>query len=97
MLKATGIRPSDFLLYSATTLEELRDVFLMKPQPKRLTQQLSVAEQIMSLPNVKISQRRITPIHKEKQVGRWKLIERELLDRGLPVTGHTTPVKKSIL
>ena len=40
------------------------------------------------LPNVKVYDRRITPIDKEKMVGRWKVIERELIERDLPVTGH---------
>jgi len=30
---------------------------------------------------------RQTPIHKHKEVGRWKVIEEELINRGLPVTG----------
>lgn len=32
--------------------------------------------------------RRETPVDKEKEVGRWKVIERELKARGLPVLGH---------
>lgn len=39
------------------------------------------------LPNVKFYPRRVTPIDKEKMVGRWKLIVRELEKRELPVTG----------
>jgi hypothetical protein len=45
-------------------------------------------EHLLELPNVKIYDRRITPIDKEISVGRWKLIEEELKSRGLPVTGH---------
>lgn len=32
--------------------------------------------------------RRQTPIDKEKEVGRWKVIEKELRERGLPVVGR---------
>lgn len=32
--------------------------------------------------------RRFTPIDKEKETGRWKVIEEELTRRGLPVTGN---------
>jgi len=39
-------------------------------------------------PNVMVLTRRETPVDKEKEVGRWKVIERELQARGLPVLGH---------
>ena len=45
-------------------------------------------ETLASLPNVRILPRRETPIDKEKRVGRWKVIEEELRDRGLPVLGR---------
>ncbi|KAK5047226.1 hypothetical protein LTR84_006748 [Exophiala bonariae] len=38
-------------------------------------------------PNVMVLPRRETPVDKEKEVGRWKLIEKELIERGLPVLG----------
>jgi hypothetical protein len=38
-------------------------------------------------PNVMVLPRRETPVDKEKEVGRWKLIEKELTERGLPVLG----------
>ena len=40
-----------------------------------------------SIGNVMVLPRRETPVDKEKEVGRWKVIERELKDRGLPVLG----------
>ncbi|KAG9777191.1 hypothetical protein KCU88_g4600, partial [Aureobasidium melanogenum] len=39
-------------------------------------------------PNVMVLSRRETPVDKEKELGRWKVIERELRARGLPVLGH---------
>ena len=39
------------------------------------------------LSNVHISGRRRTPIDVEKEKGRWKVIERTLREKGLPVTG----------
>jgi hypothetical protein len=42
----------------------------------------------VELPNVVLRERRWTPIDREKEVGRWKVIVRELKERGLPVTGH---------
>ena len=38
--------------------------------------------------NLMILPRRETPVDKEKEVGRWKVIEKELIDRGLPVLGR---------
>lgn len=42
---------------------------------------------LSGLPNVKVSGRRATPIDRHKEVGRWKVIERELREKGLPVVG----------
>ena len=41
----------------------------------------------VAAPNVAVYATRRTPIHKEKEIGRWKVIEEELLRRDLPVTG----------
>jgi hypothetical protein len=43
---------------------------------------------LLELSNVKVYNRRVTPIDKETWVGRWKVIEEELKKRNLPVTGH---------
>lgn len=37
------------------------------------------------LPNVKIYSKRVTEMQKEKEIGRWKVIEYALRERGLPV------------
>ncbi|KAL1301757.1 hypothetical protein AAFC00_005956 [Neodothiora populina] len=83
-----GLRISDYALNSAATLRDIRSVLVVKPKPKKLATALQSAEQLVELPNVKVHARRVTPIDKERTVGRWKLIEQELLERGLPVTGH---------
>ena len=59
-----------------------------KPKPKKLAEILLSNSELTALPNVEIFERRHTPIDKEKEIGRWKLIEAELMKRGLPVTGH---------
>ncbi|KIX02458.1 uncharacterized protein Z518_08399 [Rhinocladiella mackenziei CBS 650.93] len=58
----------------------IRDVQEGSKQTRKLPQPLG--------PNVMVLSRRETPVDKEKEVGRWKVIERELRDRGLPVLGH---------
>jgi len=49
---------------------------------------LEQKEDLITLPNVSVFAKRVTPIHKEKSIGRWKLIEKELEARELPVTGN---------
>ena len=57
-----------------------------KPKPKKLADAL-FASDVVDLPNIDIRERRYTPIDKEKEIGRWKVIERELEARDLPLTG----------
>ncbi|KAK2848533.1 hypothetical protein FQN49_005627, partial [Arthroderma sp. PD_2] len=60
------------------------------PKPKKLAHQL-IAEGIFDgIPNVKVYDRRQTPIDREMETGQWKVIEEELIKRGLPVTGRST-------
>jgi hypothetical protein len=81
----TGHRVRDSVISNATTMEGLHAGLKIKPEPKRLWQ----SEQLktLNLPNVTVHHGRQTPIDKHKQVGRWKVIEEELINRGLPVTG----------
>jgi hypothetical protein len=58
------------------------------PKPRKLVDALKQKEDLLALPNVSVFERRVTPIDKEKSVGRWKIIEQELKRRDLPVTGH---------
>jgi hypothetical protein len=60
---------------------------LQKPRPKNLYEELTEKPKLMSQGNLMILPRRETPVDKEKEVGRWKVIERELRARGLPVLG----------
>jgi hypothetical protein len=55
--------------------------------PKNTQQALVAARDLMSQGNVKIARRRVTPVDKEKGIGRWKRITSELGSRGLPVLG----------
>ena len=47
-------------------------------------------------PNVMVLSRRETPVDKEKEIGRWKLIEKELTERGLPVLGNRAPSRERL-
>ncbi|GAB7356458.1 hypothetical protein MBLNU459_g7224t2 [Dothideomycetes sp. NU459] len=85
----SGFKVTDYQWSHARSINDFLSVLLIKPQPKKLATQLRQKKVSTELPNVKISSRRVTPIDKEKAVGRWKVIEQELLERGLPVTGHS--------
>ncbi|KAL1956483.1 hypothetical protein VTO42DRAFT_7281 [Malbranchea cinnamomea] len=61
-----------------------------KPKPQKVAERLLSEARLASLPNVKIYDRRQTPIDQEIEVGRWKVIKEELIKRDLPVTGRAT-------
>ena len=42
-------------------------------------------EQLNTLPNVKLYKNKITEEERERSIGRWKVIEYALAERGLPV------------
>ena len=89
-MQLTGIRIPDPVLGGAETLRSIYIYQLeaLKPKPKKLADVLVKKADLADLPNVKIMTRRYTPVDKEKEVGRWKVIEAELKRRGLPVLGH---------
>jgi len=61
---------------------------LVKPPPaKKLAEVIAQKRELLSLPNVTVYPRRVTPIDKEKMVGRWKVIVNELDKRDLPIVG----------
>ncbi|KAH6719135.1 ribosomal subunit 39S-domain-containing protein [Leptodontidium sp. MPI-SDFR-AT-0119] len=88
MMQLTGIRIPDAHLNSSKTASALLKLLIIPPKPRKLVDALSQKEDLVTLPNVSIYARRITPVDKERSLGRWKVIEKELEERGLPVTGH---------
>ncbi|KAL6718551.1 hypothetical protein ACLMJK_004643 [Lecanora helva] len=86
VMQLTGRRLSDPDIQSIYDSRTLLTHLVKKPKPKKLAETLFTREEL-DLPNVEIRDRRYTPIDKEKEIGRWKVIERELQLRGLPVTG----------
>ncbi|EEP76778.1 predicted protein [Uncinocarpus reesii 1704] len=86
----TGYRVPDPEISSVTEISSLLKLFTAasKPKPAKLADILIAEGKFAALPNVKIFDRRQTPIDQEKEVGRWKIIEEELTKRGLPVTGR---------
>ena len=89
-LQLTGIRVSDALLNNTRTAQALLSHMIVPPKERKLVDRLAQKENLMTLPNVSVFAKRITPIDKEKTIGRWKVIEKELAERGLPATGRYT-------
>ena len=58
---------------------------VVKPPPAKLAQRLLKDRQVTGLKNLVVKTRRETEAEKETALGRWKVIERELTERGLPV------------
>jgi hypothetical protein len=83
----TGHRVRDPVISSATSMSDLCRALKTKPEPEKLARAQQLKEVNKDLPNVTVHDHRRTPIHKHKEVGRWKVIEEELINRGLPVTG----------
>lgn len=84
----TGLHISDHLIHKTQSVGFLVTELSKAPPPKTLYEQLAADKKLTSLSNVSLAARRITPVDKEKKVGRWKLIEQELRRRDLPVLGH---------
>ncbi|KAK5132822.1 hypothetical protein LTR08_008623 [Meristemomyces frigidus] len=87
ILQITGRRLPDPVISKSPTLAHLYHALLAKPKPKRLAQTPQLKRLNINIPNATVHAGRQTPIHKDKEVGRWKVIENELINRGLPVTG----------
>ena len=88
MMQLTGIRIPDAHLNSTKTTSALLKLLVIPPKPRKVVDALSQKEDLITLPNVSIYPKRITPIDKERSLGRWKVIEKELEEKGLPITGH---------
>ncbi|TVY16438.1 hypothetical protein LARI1_G005550 [Lachnellula arida] len=87
-LQLTGVRVPDSAIRSTRTAQSILSHLVTPPKPRKLIQALEQKEELITLPNVSVFAKRVTPIHKEKSIGRWKLIEKELESRDLPVTGN---------
>lgn len=59
-----------------------------KNKGAKIAEQLLKDEKLAAQANLLVLGRRETPVDKEKEVGRWKVIEEELRSRGLPVLGR---------
>lgn len=92
-MQLTGVRIPDPAVEDIKNSKGLLGFLVKKPKPKKLAESLMADETLSSIPNIKMMDRRYTPVDREKEVGRWKVIEAELISKGLPVTGGHLPVR----
>lgn len=90
VMQLIGKRIPDPVLQRADTVGFLVSHMAQPPKAKTLYETLTgERSSLLSLPNVSVMGRRETPVDREKEVGRWKVIEGELRSRGLPVLGKS--------
>ncbi|KAK1981843.1 ribosomal subunit 39S-domain-containing protein [Colletotrichum cereale] len=88
VFQLTGHHVHDAKLAQVETVADLISIIAKPPKPAKLAEEVRERGELLELPNVRVHDRRVTPIDKETAVGRWKVITEELEKRGLPVTGH---------
>jgi hypothetical protein len=81
----TGHFIPDSAIASITNIQHAIDYLetLVKPKPKKLAQQLMTNKELQNIPNVQVFQSRRTRIHQDEELGRRKVIEAGLRERGL--------------
>lgn len=86
--RLTGHRICDGKFMGIETARSLVNYLAEPPKAKKLADELENMGVLSDLPNVKVIPRRVTPVDKDKEIGRWKVIQKELQKRGLPVFGN---------
>lgn len=86
-MQLTGRRISDSAVKSIECVQDVLAHLATPPKPRKVVDALSQND-LPTLPNVTVKSRRITPIDKEVSIGRWKVIEKELQSKGLPIVGN---------
>ncbi|GKT65550.1 hypothetical protein ColTof4_03683 [Colletotrichum tofieldiae] len=88
VFQLTGHHVHDVKLAQVNTVADLISTIVKPPKPTKVADAVRERGELLELANVRVHDRRLTPIDKETAVGRWKVITEELEKRGLPVTGH---------
>jgi hypothetical protein len=93
LLALTGLRISDYDLYNSRTLSDILSRFIAASKPKltKLYEQAKRQTPLPKIPNVKFYPRPVSAQMKHQEVGRWKVIEYALTERGLPVHPSDAP------
>ena len=81
-----GLRIPDPQIISIKDAASLLDVLLIKSKPKKLSEELFEGGRLDGLKNLQVFERRYSNSQRDEELGRMKVIEREFLRRGLPVS-----------
>ncbi|KAB8338974.1 hypothetical protein FH972_021913 [Carpinus fangiana] len=87
VIQLTGIHVPDHIINDVRSISLFVSKLAVPPRPEMLADELQTSV-LSSLRNVRLMQRRETPIDRERREGRWKVIEEELVHRDLPVVGR---------
>ncbi|KAF2814328.1 uncharacterized protein BDZ99DRAFT_460006 [Mytilinidion resinicola] len=85
LMQLTGHRLSDPVIQDTNTIGQLLARITAPPKPKKLVEAIQGDGRLQAVSNVKVSGQRVTPMDKEQEVGRLKVIEYALRERGLLV------------
>lgn len=88
-MQLTGHRIPDPDIEKITDATALLNRFVQKPKPKKLAEELLNHPGLLAAPNVQMYDKRFSSIDREESVGRWKLIEKELTRRRLPISAKS--------
>jgi len=86
LYQLTGNLIPDARLGATRTVRHVLTMAYKQPKPKKLAEILE-QQRFAELPNVRLHSKKIGPIDREIELGRWKVIKEELEKRNLPVTG----------
>ncbi|KAI0412766.1 ribosomal subunit 39S-domain-containing protein [Xylaria grammica] len=89
VFQLTGQLVPDHQLSSITTVKTLLHALKKPPKPATFTEEVQKRHpELLELPNVTFTPRRVTRGDKEIALGRFQLMQDELKKRGLPAHGH---------
>ncbi len=86
-MQLTGIRIPDATINACSTPLTLLAALTAKPKNVKVANALFDDDRLDGLNNVTVFDRRVNSVDKDQQLGRWKVIRRELEQRGLPLYG----------
>ncbi|KAI1146511.1 ribosomal subunit 39S-domain-containing protein [Nemania diffusa] len=89
LFQLTGQLIPDHQLPGLRTVHSLLAALKKPPKPATLTEEIATRHpELLAMPNITVSPKRVTRGDKEKALGRYKLTQAEFRKRNLPTDGH---------
>jgi hypothetical protein len=82
-MQLTGIRLPDAAIKSANTVKTLLHHLIARPKPRKLFEALERKGDLLELRNVTVQRKKKSFRQNEKEIGRLKVIRKELAKRGI--------------